>query len=48
MESSRLGPSPVCSSMIVSVRLPTSWLPVPSRLASSFVRPLRLSEPTRR
>ena len=47
MESSMLGPSPVCSSMIVSVRWPTSP-PVPSRLRSSLESPLRLSEPTRR
>ena len=49
MESSRSGPSPVCSSMIVSVRWPMSPTPpVPSRLLSAADRPLRLSEPTSR
>jgi hypothetical protein len=48
IERSRLGPEPVWIIMIVSVRFPTSWVPVPSRLASFLVRPLRLSEPTKR
>ena len=46
-ESSRFGPDPVCSSMIVSVRLPPA-LPVLSSLRSSLVRPARESLPTRR
>src|SRR4051812_29819693 len=49
MESSMLGPLPVCSSMIVSVRWPTSPTPpVPRRLLSARDSPLRLSDPTRR
>ena len=47
MESSRFGPEPVCSSMIVSVRPPAA-LPVLSALRSSLVRPARESLPTMR
>ena len=47
IESSRLGPEPVCSSMIVSVRPPPA-LPVLSSLRSSLLRPARESLPTRR
>ena len=47
IDISRLGPDPVCSSMIVSVRCPTSP-PVPSSWRSSSVRSSRESLPTRR
>ncbi len=47
IDISRSGPDPVCSSMIVSVRCPTSP-PVPSSLRSSSVRSSRESLPTRR
>ena len=47
IESSRFGPEPVCSSMIVSVRWPAA-LPVLSSLRSSLLSPARESLPTSR
>ncbi len=47
MDTSRFGPSPVCSSMMVSVRRPSA-LPVPSLRRCLAVRSSRLSLPTSR
>ena len=47
IDISRLGPEPVCSSMIVSVRWPAAP-PVLSSLRSAGVRPARESLPTSR
>ena len=47
IDISRFGPSPVCSSMMVSARAPSAP-PVWSSCRSRFVNPSRLSLPTRR